>query len=150
MLIDGTVLHLHRLPTWHPAGAVTILTHVWVKAHYLNPDGSATQQGLGLLRHEAQHVRDQKEWHVFYWLSYMGLILGFLSLRGLWEWRAYKVSLLAEYQSRGYVPLSVQDAVIDSLCGPLYLWAMTRAWARKLVMDEVHRLEAGSAIGTHS
>jgi hypothetical protein len=141
LTIDDTPMHVHRLWDWHPAGAITILDHVWLKGHFFANDFEINIDGRTLLRHEAQHIRDQRTYHVLYWLSYVGLIIGPLSLRGLWEWRAYKITMKA-WHERG-IPLNTHnlDLLVGYLCAPMYLWAMTRSHARRLVYDEAQRLQ---------
>jgi hypothetical protein len=135
MTVDDTTFQLHILPEWFPAGGITQFGNVWLKSRHIG-----TPQGEVMLRHEAQHVRDQRKWHVLWYLSYIGLIIGFLSLRGFWEWRAYRITLLAEFEQKGYVSLYTQDLIVKWMSGSLYLWAMTPSYARKLVDREVIRL----------
>lgn len=135
--MDGTTFDLRTLPEWHPAAAMAAAPWVFLKAKYLG-----TEQGAIILRHEAQHIRDQRAWSVLWWLSYLLLLPVGPSFKALWEWRAYKITLRAERERTGSISSWTQDHVARSLAGPLYLWAMPRWLADRLVAGEVKRLAA--------
>lgn len=135
--VNGVAFRVGTLPAWFPAGGIT-LEPIGV---FIQKREMLIDQGLDVLAHEAVHVRDQRRWHVLWWLSYLGLGLGFLSLRGFWEWRAYRATLASVFERTGRVDLTTKNFVVRALSGPLYLWAMSRGHARRLVEEEAKRLE---------
>jgi hypothetical protein len=136
MVVDGTEFKLKALPAWHPAAAVTIAPWVWLKPRLFD-----TEQGRQILRHEAQHVRDQRRWHVLWWITYLFILPIGPSFKAFWEWRAYRITLQDEFERAGRVSLMTMSQVAAHLSSSLYLWAIPRFWAERLVAREVARLE---------
>ena len=93
-------------------------------------------------------VRDQRRWNVLWWLSYLLLLPIGPGLRAVWEWRGYRMTLLAEMERRGAISGYTQQNVVDWLCGPLYLWCCPRSVAEWLVRREVARIGAAAARDT--
>lgn len=126
---------VHTLPEWYPAAAVTLGRHVFVK------DSIKAGARYVVLRHELVHVEDQERWGLLWWLSYLLMpIPGPFTLRGWWEWRAYKATLWAWYDLQGHVTERQADLVVGWMSGPLYWWAMPRSLARWLVRRYVATL----------
>jgi hypothetical protein len=135
--INGATFYLKTLPEWHPAGAIAVAPFVLLKKEFHN-----TPSGQEILWHEAVHIKDQKRWHVIWWLSYLLLLPIGPSLKACWEWRAYKAQLQYIHAMRGITARTKKWAV-DSLSGSLYFWCMPRWLARKLVEKECARLDSG-------
>lgn len=141
LTVDGTKLYLRALPRWAPMDGLTLGRHVFVQERFWD-----TGEGEVILRHEAQHVRDQVRYHVLFFLSYLlPLPLGPLSLRGWWEWRAYRMTLRARWERDKALPAWLLSRVAAVLSGPLYLWAVPSALARRLVTAEAQRLVTGGS-----
>jgi len=133
--ILGESFAVHVLPEWAPMGGITLFGHVFLKARLVDDDV--------LLRHEAIHVRDQRTWTILFWLTYLLLpIPGPFTLRGFWEWRAYRETIRATIDHQGSISDYQKGLIIAWLSGPLYWWAMPRSFARRLVEREVTRLTA--------
>ncbi len=134
--VDGVTFKVRSMPSWLPMAAITLLGAVWIKEQYW-----ATSHGHDILRHEAVHVRDQRKYHVLFWLTYILLPLpGPLTLRGFWEWRAYRVTLRALMERYGTLTSTDEATVTRHLSGPLYWWAVPRSLAARLVAREAQRL----------
>lgn len=135
--VNGVTFRVGMLPAWMPMAGITLEPF----GVFISKRAMLVDQGLDVLEHEAVHVADQRRWHIFFWLSYLGLGLGFLSLRGFWEWRAYRATLASEFKRTGRVNATTKLFVARALSGPLYLWAMPFEHARELVEAEAARLE---------
>jgi hypothetical protein len=138
--VDGTTLYVRILPEWHPAAALTLGRNVFVKQRYIG-----TAEGQTVLRHEAVHVRDQLRWSFLWWLSYVLVLPIGPSFKAYWEWRAYRVTLLAELERTGTISPWLVGTVVHWLSGPLYFWACPRSVARWMVEREARRLLAARA-----
>lgn len=138
--VDGERFVLLDLPRWFPADGLTLGRRV-----FLRPELRGTRYGHDVLRHEAVHVRDQRRWHVLWWLSYLLLLPAGPGLRAVWEWRAYRVTLRAEHERLGRVTEATRAYVARMLSGPAYLWMLPAPrFARRLVDRYADALEAGS------
>lgn len=140
MTVDGTRVRVGVLPDWMPMGGFACWPFgVFIKARLMVGD-----YDRAVLRHETQHIRDQKRWSVLFLLSYFILPIG-PSFKAFWEWRAYKLTLLDEYERLGYVTLLTRRHVAEWLAGPLYGWAIPKSFATYLIDREAERLERRKA-----
>lgn len=103
---------------------------------YMLDELVGTARGAMLLAHEEVHARDQRRWGLLFYLTYVGLGFGLLSLRGFWEWRGYRAEIRAMRAAWGQVPAEWAETFVDALAGSLYLWAIPRWLARRLVDSE--------------
>ena len=121
--MDGTPLRVRaleesRLLRLVPASAVAVGSTVWVRRAVL-----ASPELPDLLRHEAQHVRDWRRFGLLFWLTYLLALPAGPSLRALWEWRAYRVSLRATHERHGRVDEATRAWVVGAFCAAApYLW----------------------------
>jgi hypothetical protein len=122
--VDGTpfevrALEGHRLLRRIPASAIAVGSTVWVRRTLL---GSPALDDL--LRHEAQHVRDWRRFGPLFWLTYLLALPVGPSLRAVWEWRAYRVSLRAAFERHGEVDEATRRWVVGAFCGAAPYWWM--------------------------
>lgn len=122
---------LARIAARRGASAFTFRQRIYVADELVG-----TPRGALLLEHEAVHARDQRRWGAVFYVTYVGLVLGPLSLRGLWEWRGFRAEMRAMRATWGQVPVEWAELVVTALAGPLYLWAMPRWLVRRLVERE--------------
>lgn len=88
-----------------------------------------------ILRHEAVHLRDAQRWPLLFELTYLLLPLpAVLTLRALWEWRAYRETLCAHAERHGEIPDTMLDEVQAAFVGPdyLFMWPFRGHVRRKL------------------
>jgi hypothetical protein len=144
-VVDGTRLRVRDLEgsrwlRWLPASAVTIGSTVYVRRAL-----RGGPEGEDLLRHEAQHVRDWRRFGLLFWASYLLLLPAGPSLRALWEWRAYRVSLRAAFERHGRVDEATRAWVVGQFTrGRLYGWMWPfPGQVRRWVDAECERLVAG-------
>lgn len=122
--VDGTPLRVRDLDgcRWLrrlPAAAVAVGGTV-----YLRRALHGTAEGMEVLRHEAQHVRDWRRYGPLFWLTYLLLLPAGPSLRALWEWRAYRVSLRAHHERHGRVDEATRAWVVARFTGAAPYWWM--------------------------
>ena len=104
-----------------------------------------------LLCHEAVHLRDMAQYPGFFQVSYVALLPTGLTFRALWEWRAYKVSLAAQYAVYGVIPSGYIEHIATRFTGPTYLFmwpfrnhirrALRRECSRLTKLDRDHLFE---------
>jgi len=147
--VDGTPLEVraleeHRLLRLVPASAVAVGSTVWVRRALL---GSPELDDL--LRHEAQHVRDWRRFGLLFWLTYLLALPVGPSLRAVWEWRAYRVSLRAAFDRHGRVDEATRRWVVGAFCCAAPYWWMWpfRRQVRRWVDAECEALAAGDPPG---
>lgn len=135
---DGVSYRLCVLPEWAPMDGLTIAPFVFVKR-------SVRGRGLAdVCAHEVIHLRDQRRWHVIFFLSYLFLLPLGPGFRAFWEWRAYRRNLEREFAlSRSISPETV-EWLVEVFTGRRYLWMLpSRRLVERLIRREVARLEAG-------
>jgi len=105
---------------WFPFSAITLGRTVLVQR-----DVVGTPRGAATLLHEAVHARDFARFGILLWLTYvLPFPVGPLSLRWLWELRAYRESLRALRELHGETrPADVAWAV-RQFTGRGYLWML--------------------------
>jgi len=115
----------------------------WAGTVYLAERLFGTRTGYLILRHEAVHLVDQRRVGLFpFILSYILLLPAGVTLRALWEWRAYRETLRA-YFERGAVPARRRaEGIKKQFTGKtyLYMWpfgGMVQRWIQR----ELVRLE---------
>jgi hypothetical protein len=115
----------------------------WAGTVFLAERLFGTRTGYLILRHEAVHLVDQRRVGLVpFILSYLLLLPAGLTLRALWEWRAYRETLRA-YFERGAEPARRRAAGIRrQFTGKTYLFmwpfgGLVRRWIER----ELARLE---------
>ena len=95
------------------------------------------------LRHEAVHLRDARRFPVFFQLSYLGLLPVGLTLRALWEWRAYTETLRVELELHGRIYDQTLVEIARCFTGPDYLFMCPfPRWIEGRLERLARRLEA--------
>ena len=143
LLVDGTPITVRDLEgcrwlRWLPASAVAVGGTVWLRRAL-----RGTAEGQDVLRHEAQHVRDWRRFGLLFWLTYLAVLPAGPSLRALWEWRAYRVSLRAAQERHGRVDEATRAWVVAQFtrAAPYWwMWPFPRQ-VRRWVDGECARLE---------
>lgn len=74
------------------------------------------------LRHEAVHLRDARRFPVIFHLSYLLLLPAGLTVRSVWELRAYRETIRVEAELRGTVSDYLIDHIERAFTGPDYLF----------------------------
>lgn len=105
-----------------------MLGRVWLpsRAHF----EAAHPEGLyRLLCHEAVHLHDARHWPILFELSYLLLLPAGLSLRALWEWRAYQESIRVEVWREGQLSAHSARRIAEAFTGPeyLFMWPFPRS-----------------------
>jgi hypothetical protein len=142
-IVDDTKFNLRALPEWMPMAGIAI----WPFGVFMKQSAAISEEAQGMLRHEAQHIRDQKDFHVFFWLTYLLLLPIGPSFKAFWEWRAYRYTLYDEYLRLGWITPMTRMHVSRWLSGPLYFWAVSGSYAEKIVnrwCDELERTKRPS------
>ena len=100
-----------------------------------------------LIRHEAVHLRDMKKYPILFQVSYLLFLPMGLTMRALWEWRAYKVSIQTEFELKGDISDEYIEYVAEQFAGPayLYMWPF-RGHIRRKVQQEKERLVRRAAL----
>jgi hypothetical protein len=95
-----------------------IVTRVYMPERLIGgPSAYAT------LRHERVHMRDCLRSGVLPFVaSYLFLLPSLLTLRAVWEMRAYAETMRVERERTGAVADATVDHVVRQLVGPSYLW----------------------------
>ena len=122
--VDGTPITLRDLEgcpllRWLPASGVAVGGTVWLRRAL-----RGTAEGADVLRHEAQHVRDWRRFGPLFWLTYLLVLPAGPSLRALWEWRAYRVSLRAAHERHGRVDEATRAWVVGQFTRAAPYWWM--------------------------
>lgn len=74
------------------------------------------------LRHEAVHLRDARRFPLVFQLTYLFALPAGLTLRAVWEWRAYLETLRVSAESTGAIPDELLAHVERAFTGPDYLF----------------------------
>lgn len=107
---------------WNPEFMSRYVT-VMFGCVYMPKSYIGTSVGYEILRHERIHLRDAKNWPIFFELSYLFFPLPIIfTMRAFWEYRAYCESLLTEYERLGYVNHSSIEFYVSQFTGSFYLW----------------------------
>ncbi|MBT9557480.1 MAG: hypothetical protein IV100_15675 [Myxococcales bacterium] len=87
---------------------------------------------IALLRHEAVHLRDMRRFPLIFPITYALLLPAGLTMRAVWEARAYRESMKVEVEATGAVATATLDALVRRFAGPeyLFMWAAPRAVRR--------------------
>lgn len=78
--------------------------------------------GALILRHEEKHMSDISKYHVWFVFSYLFLLPIGPSFRAYWEFRGYKESIRAIYETYGEVPDKYLEHISKNFTGSNYLW----------------------------
>jgi hypothetical protein len=74
------------------------------------------------LRHEAVHLRDARRFPLIFQLTYLFALPAGLTLRAVWEWRAYLETLRVSAEVSGEIPDALLAQVERAFTGPDYLF----------------------------
>jgi hypothetical protein len=87
------------------------------------------------LRHERVHMRDGRRFPVIFQLTYLLLLPLVLTFRSFWEWRAYRETIIATKEARGWVSMDQIEVLVRQFTGPGYLFMapFPRFWRRKFL-----------------
>jgi hypothetical protein len=75
-----------------------------------------------VVRHELVHLRDQRKYPVWFGLSYVLLLPTVLTFRAYWELRAFKATMLAQFEISGTIPERTITFILNQFTGPMYFW----------------------------
>lgn len=75
-----------------------------------------------LLRHEAVHLRDMRRFPILFQLSYALLLPAVLTLRAVWELRAYDETVRATVELDGALSEEQLEYIVGCFTGPDYLF----------------------------
>lgn len=107
---------------WCP-GFMSDYTTVIIARVYMPRSLIGTEAGYLTLRHERVHIEDCFRWWVLpFMLSYLFLLPTALTLRAVWEMRAYKETLRAELEVYGAVSDSRLDHIRRQFTSSAYFW----------------------------
>jgi hypothetical protein len=121
---------------------LAVVTKLWCPdfmTNYATAVGSTVYHPRGwtdwsmyeILRHERVHMRDHKKWKVLYGLSYVFALPVVVTVRAVWEFRAYCESMKVTWERQGKKlnsdgsPKVLDrdlDWVIENFTGPGYFW----------------------------
>ena len=94
------------------------------------------------IMHELEHMRQWKRWNVIYSISYLFVLPFGLSMRGYWEWQAFKKSIDAYFVADKFVfnRKSLIDKYTNILTGKAYLFALLfiKPFVRKIVTKYIN------------
>lgn len=87
---------------------------------------------VALLRHEAVHLRDMRRFPLIFPITYVLLLPAGITMRAVWEARAYRESMKVEAEATGAIASATIDALVRRFAGPeyLFMWAAPRAVRR--------------------
>lgn len=107
----------------------------------LQRGAAGTPHGAATLRHEAVHARDFARVGPLLWISYfLPFPVGPLSLRWLWELRAYRESLRALRELHGELRPADLEWAVRQFTGRSYLWMLPfPGLVRRLLLSGVVR-----------
>ena len=80
------------------------------------------EQIYATLRHEAVHLRDARRFPIVFQLSYLFLFPAVLTLRAVWEWRAYLETMRVHIELHGDIPDTLLAHIQGRFTGPDYLF----------------------------
>jgi len=115
----------------------------WSGTVYLAEHLFGTRTGYLILRHEAVHLADQRRVGLVpFILSYLLFLPAGLTLRALWEWRAYRETLRAYFERGAELARRRAAGILRQFTGKRYvfMWpfgGMVGRWIR----GELERLE---------
>jgi len=121
---------------------MTSYTTVLITRVYMPRSLMGTRASYGTLRHERVHMRDCVRSGVLpFALSYLFLLPSVLTLRSVWEMRAYAETMRVERERWGRVSDETVAHVTSQLVGSSYLWMfpfpkLARRWVER-VRDRV-------------
>lgn len=91
----------------------------------MSPALIGTRHGIVLLRHDRVHLRDRRRLlYVFFWLAYWLLLPTMLTLRTLFEYRAYAETMRALRDEFGAVTDQHVEDIAAKFTGREYLWML--------------------------
>ena len=85
-------------------------------------DEVGPEQIYNTLRHEAVHLRDARRFPVLFQFSYLFFLPTVLTVRAVWEWRAYLETLRVHVEIHGEIPESLLERIQNRFTGPDYLF----------------------------
>ena len=88
------------------------------------PAGEMVRDELAsILAHELVHLRDQRRFHVWFYVSYALVLPVGRTMRARWELRAYAVDMLLARERGGAADARrVAARLVKVFAGPAYLW----------------------------
>lgn len=113
----------------------TIISRVYMPQNIIGTD-----KGWMVLRHEKVHIDDAWRWCIVpFVVSYLFMLPAGLTIRAIWEKRAYYESLVAYYELYGQIPDSLLDSIEEQFTSSMYLWMLPfkkhiREWLREAKM----------------
>lgn len=127
-------------PRFMTSYTTVLITRVYMPTHLIGAPRS-----YGTLRHERVHMRDcVRSGVVPFVVSYLFLLPAVLTLRSVWEMRAYAETMRVERERCGTISDGTVNHVVQQLVGSSYLWMLpfprlARRWVegvRDRVMEE--------------
>lgn len=101
----------------------------------------------GLLQHELQHVSDSKKFPVIYELSYLFLLPFGLTLRSVWEKRAYKRTIKSIVLLGSMTDDNLVDWLLPQFTSSQYLWMdLRKKSVERWIRAEIERVKAGHGV----
>lgn len=101
------------------------------------------EQIYNTLRHEAVHLRDARRFPVLFQFSYLFLFPTIVTVRAVWEWRAYLETLRVHSETHGEIPDRLLEHIEKRFTGPDYLFMCPfRGLIRRWLEAARRRLEA--------
>jgi hypothetical protein len=100
------------------------------------------------LRHEAVHLRDARRFPLLFQLTYLFVLPSVLTLRALWEWRAYAETLRVEHELHGPIPDRLLDDITARFVGPDYLFMCPFPRFVRRRLEALRRRQAGESTPT--
>lgn len=98
----------------------------------------------GLLQHELQHVSDSKKFPVIYELSYIFLLPFGLTMRSVWERRAYRHSIKKSVLVNQLPDDYIVAWLLPQFTSSQYLWMdLRKKSVEKWIRAEIERVKAG-------
>ena len=107
---------------WCPT-FLTDYTTVILARVYMPPDLIDTRAGYRVLPHERVHIRDCFRWGILpFMISYLFLLPTVLTLRALWEMRAYTETMRVDLELDGEITDETLDHIQRQFTSSAYFW----------------------------
>jgi hypothetical protein len=74
------------------------------------------------IRHEAVHLRDARRFPLIFQLTYLFVLPTVLTMRAVWEWRAYAETIRVHQEIYGDVPDRLLERILTRFTGADYLY----------------------------
>jgi hypothetical protein len=117
---------------------LTSYTTVLLTRVYMPPGLIGTHAGVRVLRHERVHMRDCFRTGVLpFALTYLFLLPAVLTLRSVWEMRAYAETMRVEHEETGAVSEATLSHIERQFTSSAYFWmcpfpCLVRRWVRRV------------------